>query len=626
MGTFVTYTNERNRLAENCNLIEGAWQEASHQTEMEKVVSKTTNVGDVDTVSNYLSQARMHLKSSTIEVGIFGEVNRGKSTLINALVGTEVSSMRITPEQAVPVWVESGERKTIVWYDDNTFELVTDDAKANIISSQRFVNDGDKSVIRLVQYVELAWLPDGLRLVDTPGLDDPSLIDSFKDRTMAELERVSAAVFVFVSPPGPGGAEVSLLRELSAHAVDHVFLVCNFYPDVWKNLEDRKSVMKYIEEIVVNTAIDSSGSKPKSVRLYAVSAKNGLEAAISGDARAYEESGVATLRNDIEEFLTNGALQMITSSVESSIQKAASYVDATLMQREKLLSNPERVELALRDLKDAKEKSESRLNDISRSIDETGRLIASSVGDILSAPFSRAESDLISTHTSKEIDAVADVLKNAFASATSRASSEFERLTRSAVISTNQQLMESFGTDGSFTSAGSPKIDSRLALGNTTSGSVVSRMDWENTLGIAAMTTVGSAAIGGTMLGGAGIALLATGPIGWAIGAVTVGVVGLVGGLLFGWTRNREKVNDADKKKFVESLREKQGLAKKMGSDVADQWVTEVKASLNRTRSQFLIEKETELAHIRSILDDKQSIERSLSTVRDLRAKMKELL
>ena len=626
MGTFDTYTNERNRLAENCNLIESAWQEANHQSEIEKLMVKTPadKVGDM--VSNYLAQARMHLKSSTIEVGIFGEVNRGKSTLINALVGTEVSSMRITPEQAVPVWVESGERKTIVWYDDNTFELVTDDAKAKVISSQRFVNEGDRSVIRLVQYVELAWLPDGLRLVDTPGLDDPSLIDSFKDRTMAELERVSAAVFVFVSPPGPGGAEVSLLRELSAHAVDHVFLVCNFYPDVWKNVEDRQSVMKYIEEIVVNTAIDSSGSKPKSVRLYAVNAKNGLEAAISGDVGAYEESGVATLRNDIEEFLTNGALQMITSSVESSIQQAASYVDATLIQREKLLSNPERVELALRDLKDAKEKSESRLNDISRSIDETGRLIATSVGEILSAPFSRAESDLISTHTSKEIDAVADVLKNAFASATSRASSEFERLTRSAVISTNQQLMESFGTDGSFTSAGSPKIDSRLALGNTMSGSVVSRMDWENTLGIAAMTTVGSAAIGGTMLGGAGIALLATGPIGWAIGAVTVGVVGLVGGLLFGWTRNREKVNDADKKKFAESLRDKQGLAKKMGSDVAEQWVTEVKASLNRTRSQFLSEKETELAHIRLILDDKQSIERSLSSVRDLRTKMKELL
>ena len=103
MGTFDTYTNERNRLAESCNLIESAWQEATHQSEMEKVVSNTATPKDADTVSNYLSQARMHLKSSTIEVGIFGEVNRGKSTLINALVGTEVSSMRITPEQAVPV-------------------------------------------------------------------------------------------------------------------------------------------------------------------------------------------------------------------------------------------------------------------------------------------------------------------------------------------------------------------------------------------------------------------------------------------------------------------------------------------------------------------------------------------
>ena len=626
MGTFDTYTSERKRLAENCNLIESVWQEANRQSEIEKIVSNTVAVREADTVSDYLSQARMHLKSSTIEVGIFGEVNRGKSTLINALVGTEVSSMRITPEQAVPVWVESGERKTIVWYDDNTFELVTDDAKAKIISSQRFVNEGNKSVIRLVQYVELAWLPDGLRLVDTPGLDDPSLIDSFKDRTMAELERVSAAVFVFVSPPGPGGAEVSLLRELSAHAIDHVFLVCNFYPDVWKNIEDRNSVMKYIEETVINTAIDSSGSKPKSVRLYAVNAKNGLDAAVSGDLAAFEESGVASLQNDIEEFLTDGALQMITSNVENNIRHAASYVDTTLLQREKLLSNPERVELALRDLKDAYSKSESQLSEISRSIDETGRVIAKNLGDILSGPFSRAESDLISTRTTKEIDAIANALQHSFASATSRASNEFERQTRSAVMSTNQKLMESFGTESSFASAGSPKIDTRLAMGKTTTGSVVSRMDWENTIGIAAITSVGSAAVGGTMLGGAGLALLASGPIGWAIGAVAMGVVGLLGGLLFGWSKNHDKVNDADKKKFAESLREKRGLAIKMGADVADLWVNEVKMSLNTTRNQFLREKENELNRIRSIIDDKYSIEKSLSTVRGLRAKIKELL
>ena len=626
MGTYEAYTNERNRLAENCNLIESAWQEANRQSDLEKVISNTVADNDLDMVSNYLSQARMHLKSSTIEVGIFGEVNRGKSTLINALVGTEVSSMRITPEQAVPVWVESGKRKTIVWYDNDTWELVTDDAQAKIISSQRFVNEGEKNVIRLVQYVELAWLPDGLRLVDTPGLDDPSLIDSFTNRTMEELNRVSAAVFVFVSPPGPGGAEVSLLRELSAHAIDHVFLVCNFYLDVWKNVEDRQSVMKYIEDIVVNTAIDSSDSKPKNVRLYAVNAKNGLEAAISGDDAAYKESGVASLRNDIEEFLTNGALQMITSSVESSIQQAASHVDVTLMQREKLLSNPERVELAIRDLKDAKEKSESQLDEITRVIQETGRKLEKNVGDILSEPFKSAAQKTGLAKTAKEFDVLSDELKNAFASATSRASSEFERLTKVAVISANQQLMDSFGVDGSFSSAGSPRIDTRLALGNTSSGTVVSRMNIEDSIRDAAVIGTSTALIGGSISGGVGMALIALGPIGWLIGAGLFGVVGAGGGFLASWLRNRGKISDADKSKFAANLSEKEREANKMGRDNADLWVAEVMASLSKTRSQFLREKEIELAHIRAILNDKGSIERSLSTVRDMRAKMKELI
>jgi ribosome biogenesis GTPase A len=135
-----------------------------------------------DTVLDLIAQARLRLKSDTIEVGIFGEVKRGKSTLINALVGTEVSSMRVTPETAIPVWVESGERKTVAWFDDNSWEVVTDEKRANDISSQLFKNSENKDVVRLVQYVELAWLPEGLRLVDTPGLDDPSLIESYKER------------------------------------------------------------------------------------------------------------------------------------------------------------------------------------------------------------------------------------------------------------------------------------------------------------------------------------------------------------------------------------------------------------------------------------------------------------
>ena len=100
--------------------------------------------------------------------------------------------------------------------------------------------------------------------------------------------------------------------------------------------------------------------------------------------------------------------------------------------------------------------------------------------------------------------------------------------------------MASFGPGGAFASTGSPRIDTRLASGNTSAGAVVSRMDWGNIAGIAAVTGIGAGAVGGTIIGGAGTALLLAGPVGWMIGAVTVGLVGLLGGTIFGAARNIE--------------------------------------------------------------------------------------
>ena len=186
--------------------------------------------------------------------------------------------------------------------------------------------------------------------------------------------------------------------------------------------------------------------------------------------------------------------------------------------------------------------------------------------------------------------------------------------------------MESLGIDGSFSSTGSPKIDTRLALGNTSAGTVVSRMNIEDSLRDASVIAAGTALIGGTISGGAGLALIALGPVGWLIGAALFGSVGLGGGFFASWLRNRGKISDADRSDFVAKLLEKENEAKKMGQGMAELWVTEVRASFSKTRIQILTEKEAELSHIQAILNDKTSIERSLSTVHELRLKMKELI
>jgi len=387
--SFKSYKDAKNEILRQCEVVEQAWVIATQSSEFEKLSGVEANNLNSE-VQDLVNQARMRLASDTIEIGIFGEVKRGKSTLINALVGKRVSSMRVTPETAIPVWVEKGESKTIVIYADGTSEEVSDPQYAQEVASQRAVKRSGKEPVRVLQYTEVPWLPDGLRIVDTPGLQDPSLAESYESRTMAELERVSAAVFMFVSPPGAAGHEVQLLRRLALHGIDKVFLVCNFYPQVWNNKEEREEVLSYIRDVVVSTALASSTNSPKEIKIYGVNAKDALAAIEAENTEEYVESGVATLRDDIEEFLLNGALNSMTGGAHERLHFASNMVRRTLEQRERILRDPSRLSNAVRELEFAIESSANELSQIEISLHREGEKIGQQIGELLASPYEKS--------------------------------------------------------------------------------------------------------------------------------------------------------------------------------------------------------------------------------------------
>jgi hypothetical protein len=183
--------------------------------------------------------------------------------------------------------------------------------------------------------------------------------------------------------------------------------------------------------------------------------------------------------------------------------------------------------------------------------------------------------------------------------------------------------MTSFGQGGAFASTGSPRIDTRLASGNTSTGAIVSRMDWGNIAGIAAVTGVGAGVIGGSLLGGAGTALLIAGPVGWAIGAVAVGLAGLLGGTIFGAARNVDRINADDRRKVAESLREKAEIARQQGRTAATEWLSATRLGLDEKRTRFIHEKETELKRVKAILSQENGRTSALKKVSELRQRIK---
>jgi hypothetical protein len=81
---------------------------------------------------------RRDLEATQFTVGIFGLIKRGKSTLLNGLIGREVSSMHVTPETAVPVYVSYGEQPeaTVHFADGGVKHVAVEEVRLHLAEGQ----------------------------------------------------------------------------------------------------------------------------------------------------------------------------------------------------------------------------------------------------------------------------------------------------------------------------------------------------------------------------------------------------------------------------------------------------------------------------------------------------------
>src|ERR671931_2633899 len=68
------------------------------------------------------AEAAGRLQALDLEVAVVGEFKRGKSSLINALLGREVLPVGVLPLTAVPTVLERGEEALLVEYADGRRE------------------------------------------------------------------------------------------------------------------------------------------------------------------------------------------------------------------------------------------------------------------------------------------------------------------------------------------------------------------------------------------------------------------------------------------------------------------------------------------------------------------------
>jgi hypothetical protein len=229
------------------------------------------------------AEARRTLQRGRFNVAVVGQYKRGKSTLINALLGREWLPADVQPVTSAVTIVEHGEvERAVVRFAGGREHAVAPTEIADFVSEEG--NPGNvKEVRAAVLELPSPLLALGVRLVDTPGVG--SVFAANSEVTRQFVPKVDIAVVVLGSDPPISGEELDLIRAVSGVAGRLLFVIN-------KADRHREETLRRAESFTRRVLADALGHDPGAIRH--VSARRALQ---SGN-----DAGAASLLAELAEL------------------------------------------------------------------------------------------------------------------------------------------------------------------------------------------------------------------------------------------------------------------------------------------------------------------------------------
>jgi hypothetical protein len=157
-------------------------------------------------------------------VACVGQFKRGKSTLLDALVGEAVLPTGVAPVTTVPTVLRyGGERRARVRSEQAGWSEVAARELEQFVAEEH--NPQNRKRIAGVEvFVPSPLLAGGMCLVDTPGLG--SVFASNTAATQAFIPHIDAAIVVVGADPPISGEELDIVEAVAVH-VEHLLFVLN---------------------------------------------------------------------------------------------------------------------------------------------------------------------------------------------------------------------------------------------------------------------------------------------------------------------------------------------------------------------------------------------------------------
>ena len=275
------------------------------------------------TLAEEVRKVSQRLQSPCFRVAVVGEFSKGKSTLLNALLGEEIQPVRDIPCSGnVTILKYGSQRRVICRYKNGREEEISPaqyQEKASISEEAAYGSYADeiaKSEIAEIvfEHPELELCRNGVEIIDSPGLNEQA------ERTLVTqqvLKTTDAVIFLTHAQNALTEKERELLLYLknelnygNKEGASNIFMVVNFF-DLLRREESRQQVRKRVETIVKSQNLIAGEN-----RIHFISAQSALEAILESNENDDYLKSFQGFTDSVEKFLTveRGAIALQQSA------------------------------------------------------------------------------------------------------------------------------------------------------------------------------------------------------------------------------------------------------------------------------------------------------------------------
>jgi ribosome biogenesis GTPase A len=293
-------------------------------------------------VANEAGELSARVAEGRFYVACVGQFKRGKSTLINALIGEPVLPTGFIPVTAVPTVIRFGERlhARIRLNDGSWNEIPVPELKQYV--TEELNPENKKGVQGAEAFIPSRLLSSGMCIVDTPGLG--SVFSGNSAATQAFIPHIDAALVVVGADPPLAGEELTLVEAVGKQVKDLILVL---------NKADRTTDAERMAAATFTRQLLGKRLQREIGPIFEVSAQERAEN--RGPLRDWDK-----LKGALQQLVDSSGRQLVRGACDRGIQRLSEQLLAIIHEGREALRRPV-------------EESERRISTMKQTISEAER-------------------------------------------------------------------------------------------------------------------------------------------------------------------------------------------------------------------------------------------------------------